>query len=72
MDTINYAERNREAWNQVTPIHQQHTKINLQTGTILTSGHNFLRLLRDPCQKMPKIALPQGRVASPIAAVLPE
>ena len=30
MDIINYAEHNREAWNQVTPIHQQHTKIDLQ------------------------------------------
>lgn len=31
MDTTNYAERNREAWNQVTPIHQQHRKMDLQT-----------------------------------------
>lgn len=30
MDTTNYAERNREAWNQVTPIHHQHTKLDLQ------------------------------------------
>lgn len=30
MEPINYAERNREAWNQVTPIHQQNNKINLQ------------------------------------------
>ncbi|MEZ4737128.1 MAG: class I SAM-dependent methyltransferase [Caldilineaceae bacterium] len=30
MNTTNYAERNREAWNQVTPIHQQHRKLNLQ------------------------------------------
>ena len=30
MDIINYAERNREAWNQVTPLHQQHRKLNLQ------------------------------------------
>ncbi len=30
MDTLNYAERNREAWNQVTPIHQQQRKTDLQ------------------------------------------
>jgi SAM-dependent methyltransferase len=29
MDITNYAERNREAWNQVTPLHQQHRKIDL-------------------------------------------
>ena len=29
MNTTNYAERNREAWNQVTPIHQQNRKTNL-------------------------------------------
>lgn len=30
LDATDYAERNRAAWNQVTPIHQQYTKINLQ------------------------------------------
>jgi len=29
MDLTNYAERNREAWNQVTPIHQQQRKNDL-------------------------------------------
>ena len=30
MDIKDYAERNREAWNQVTPIHQQQRKTDLQ------------------------------------------
>jgi SAM-dependent methyltransferase len=30
MDIKDYAEKNREAWNQVAPIHQKHRKINLQ------------------------------------------
>ncbi len=30
MDTKDYAERNREAWNQATAIHQQQRKMNLE------------------------------------------
>jgi 2-polyprenyl-3-methyl-5-hydroxy-6-metoxy-1,4-benzoquinol methylase len=30
MNIIDYAEKNREAWNQVTPIHQKHRKTNLR------------------------------------------
>lgn len=30
MGIKNYAERNREAWNRITPIHQQHRKTDLQ------------------------------------------
>lgn len=30
MNITDYAERNREAWNQVMPIHQQGRKVNLQ------------------------------------------
>lgn len=41
MDTINYAERNREAWNQVTPIHQQHRKIDLASA-VQAEGFSIL------------------------------
>jgi hypothetical protein len=30
VDATNYTEHNRAAWNQVTPIHQQHRKSDLQ------------------------------------------
>lgn len=37
MEIKDYAERNREAWNQVTPVHQQHRKLDLKEAVQLKS-----------------------------------
>jgi SAM-dependent methyltransferase len=59
MDT-NYAERNREAWNQVTPIHQQHTKINLQEAV---QAEDYSDLDEVEMAILQRVGLQQKRVA---------
>ncbi len=60
MDTLHYAERNREAWNQVTPIHHRHTKSNLQ---LAVQADDYSDL--DPIEHeiLQRLGLQQKRVA---------
>lgn len=60
MDTTNYAESNREAWNQVTPIHQQHTKINLQAAV---QAEDYSDLDAIEAAILQRVGLQQKRVA---------
>lgn len=60
MNTTNYAEHNRAAWNQVTPIHQQHTKINLQTA-VQAEGYSDLDAIETAI--LQNLGLQQKRVA---------
>lgn len=60
MDTINYAERNREAWNQVAPIHQQQRKFELPS-VVQTEGFSILDEIETAIHQ--RLGLSQKRVA---------
>ena len=60
MDNTNYAEHNRAAWNQVTPIHQQHRKLNLQEA-VQAADFSVLDEIETAIHK--RLGLTQKRVA---------